>query len=225
MERNKKMSKAKLIELITFLIFIGFFIYFGISVINDYEDRITRRDQTIDSLQNENIKTYNFYSKKLDSIVTIDKKYSYVRGNKEVSIASIVKSANVWFNERERFKLERDAYKADLINANKDYNLLHEQYNQLVKNYNEAISKANSNIKGLNSTIDKYHPYKYQELDAFRSQIAKYYGIEYKVTKNVDSTVTIHLIGNSKIDTALSIYENLKHDKNFRIDKKKKTID
>ena len=179
-----------------------------------FSDKVDILNKEIILLKRRSDKKDLEYAKSIDSVSKLIDDTAYTINGKKLTTGSIVKASNQWFNEKEKFRIERDFYKKN--------------YEELVSKYNKEIQSSTSDKRELISsyeTLQKYPPSKFREYEFFFQQLKKNYGISYAVKPLTDSTRELSIVGGAKLDSALYFFKQYKDGKlkiNINISPKQK---
>jgi hypothetical protein len=152
-------------------------------------------------------------TKKRDSLYTLkNKTYSKIIG-KYVNGSTFVINGKKYTSD-DILKLYLDAdYKQRV--AETDLETYKKLNNENASTAEKNRTIANTAINDYNETVTKYNPRKYKEFEMFHTVIKKRYGLDYSITKT-DTTITLELVGERKIDSALQVFKDLRPNLKFQ---------
>ena len=172
--------------------------------------QIANRNQEIKEEKKLRLTQASLFNAKIDSLAIINDNFTLSGNGGNVSISSIVNSANKWFNEKEDLKYKLLECNLNLKQYKTFYGKEFQRANENAEIANRQSKRGNDVSSQFKDVLTKYNPDKYVQFELFYKAIRDRYGIDYIVEKKADSNRIFYLKGADRIDTALNVYKQFK---------------
>ncbi len=197
MENNRKQKIFVIIRDLVLLVCIGGICY---GIYAEFKNEINAKDAEIARLKTSFSSDVKYLKAQINTVAERDST-GYLLNGKPVEVSTILNSANKWYAEKERLRIELQLCRTELQLSRANEKITSDNE----KAYKEGFNKANSAIKRLNQTITDHDPNKYKEYERFYNYANRNYKLSYTKTRDTKDSMMYILsyTGFDRLDTAL----------------------